>query len=388
MSRASVRVELGERSYDVLVGEGTLAELGKVVRATLGADGSRAFVVADSGLIDKAVKVAGDSLASAGFVPTVVRLTPSERRKSLETLGGLLEDISATAQERAEPVIALGGGIVGDVAGLVAALYRRGVPVVQCPTTLLAMVDASVGGKTAINLGTADGKVLRKNMAGVFHQPALVAIDVGVLDSLADREFRCGLAECVKHAMICADGGDPGLLEWTEANAARILKRDRATIRELVRRNVAIKARIVAGDERETAARGGRALLNLGHTFAHAIEPIARLSPTGDPADAPLLHGEAVALGLVAACSLGETLGTLDAPESERIRRLLGEYGLPIQVRGLPDTADLLVAMGHDKKVAKGRIRFIVPAGPERAEIRSDMPESAVAKAIDSIRGA
>lgn len=386
MTEATVRVELGQRSYPVRIGDGLLHSVGELTRETLGPGPSRAFLVADTGLPAQTVSRARESLESAGLHTTTAELKPSEPDKSLATLGRLLESLSDTAQERAEPVVALGGGIVGDVAGLAAALYRRGVPIIQCPTTLLAMVDASVGGKTAVNLGVESPGSLRKNMAGAFHQPALVAIDVGTLDSLPDREFRCGLAECVKHAMIGAEAGDPDLLDWIEATALRILARDRDAIAELVRRNVAIKARIVAGDERETAASGGRALLNLGHTFAHAIEPLTDLSPTGSPEDAPLLHGEAVSLGLIAACSLGEAIGGLSSADSGRVRDLLLALGLPIAASGLPDSASLLSAMGLDKKVSRGRIRFIVPSGPGRAAIRDDVPEGAALAALDVLR--
>lgn len=377
----AVRVDLDDRSYDVIVGDGVLGSLGVRVRTLIG--GSRAFIVADDGLPDATIERARESLEGARLRVTLERVAPGERGKSIATTERLLESLCATAQERGEAVVALGGGIVGDVAGLVAALYRRGVPIVQCPTTLLAMVDASVGGKTGVNLATGAGRTLRKNMCGAFHQPTLVLIDVGVLDSLADRDLRCGLAECVKHAMLAI--GDSELFPWLERRASGVLARDRETLIELVARNVAMKARVVAGDERELHEHGGRALLNLGHTFAHAIEGLDHLTPTGDPRDAPLRHGEAVALGLMAAASLGERVGLVDGEYSDRVRALLTGIGLPTSVGAMPPPRDVLAAMRHDKKVSGGRLRLIVPRSGGGAEIVSEVEEDAVLSAISAI---
>ncbi len=384
--RHTVPVRLGSRAYEIRIGCDTLGELGEQVRALVG--GIHAFVVADTGLPQAQMDLARASLAGAGYEVSFRTLTPSERRKSMATLAELLEEIDETLHERTDPVIALGGGVVGDITGLAAALYRRGVPVIQCPTTLLAMVDASVGGKTAVNLATHTHGPLRKNMAGAFHQPCLVHIDLRTLDSLEDREFRCGLGECVKHAMIGACGGDGDLMAWLRTHIDAICARDPQTMIELVARNVAIKARIVEGDERERDPQGGRALLNLGHTFAHALEPIADLTPTGDAGDAPLRHGEAVALGLLCAASLAGELGLYDRSEIQALGEILERIGLPTSLRNLPDDETLLAQMAHDKKVAGGRIRVVLPEDGRRARVHDDIPREQIARAIGAIRRA
>ncbi len=385
-TQRTVPVRLGSRAYEVRIGCDTLDGLGEQVRALIG--GVRAFVVADTGLPQRQMDLVRVSLAGAGYEVALRTLTPSERRKSMSTLAELLEEIDETLHERTDPVIALGGGVVGDITGLAAAMYRRGVPVVQCPTTLLAMVDASVGGKTAVNLATHTRGPLRKNMAGAFHQPRLVHIDLRTLDSLPEREFRCGLAECVKHAMIGACAGDAELMPWLRARIDAVCARDPDTMIELVARNVAVKARIVEGDEHERDPHAGRALLNLGHTFAHALEPIADLSPTGRTEDAPLHHGEAVALGLICAASLGDEMGLLEAGELDTLRTMLERIGLPTSVDALPDDDTILDHMAHDKKVSGGRIRVVVPEAGARARVHSDIPREQIARAIGTIRRA
>lgn len=389
----AVRVELGARSYEALTGVGLLRELGART-ARLFASGSRpgrAFLAFDGGLPASTVAAATSSLLNAGFEVHSAEVVATEERKSLETLEELLGAMARVRLERREPVIALGGGIVGDVAGFAAGVYRRGVRVVQCPTTLLSMVDASVGGKTGVNLRLSDGS-LKKNMAGVFHQPALVLADVSTLDSLPSRMLRAGLAECIKHALLGADWNDPDLLDWTERSLPGVLRGESLVRTELVARNVAIKARVVAADEREDAidedggGGGGRALLNLGHTFAHAIETLPNLSPDGDPSHAPLQHGEAVALGLVAACRCAQSLGVAPASLADRVVRLLGLAGLPTGALGLPPTESIVETMFHDKKVAGGRLRLILPVAPGRCKVVLDPTPGAVRGAIDALR--
>lgn len=383
---------LGTRAYSVLIEPGALRRLGEIV-AKLLPSAARAFVVADEGLPAEAGPNAVTSLKNAGLAAIIRSLRPSERVKSLETVGALLVDLTRSKHERGEPVIALGGGIVGDVAGFAAGVYRRGVPVVQCPTTLLAMVDASVGGKTGVNvdIGGATGtEDLKKNMAGVFHQPIAVVADVSVLAWLPDRHFRSGLAECIKHAMIGADWGDAGLWDWTVVNLDRVLLRDPATLVELVARNVSVKAAVVKADEREEAenAAGGRALLNLGHTFAHAIETLPFLSPDGDPTNAPLQHGEAVGLGLVAAAIAAESMN----PALKRdgiagaVVGMLGRSGLPTRVAGLPPTERVMEAMAYDKKASGGVMRVVLPTARGRVRVVENPPTSAVAAGIDALR--
>lgn len=387
----SVRVELGERAYDVVVGSGTLAQLGTRVRAAVGQSARRAFIVADAGLPDSDASAALTTLTDAGFSVQSYTLNPSERVKSIETTHSILEDLARTGLDRSEPVVALGGGIVGDVAGFVAASYRRGVPVVQCPTTLLAMVDASVGGKTGVNLQVRDneGDRLFKNLVGAFHQPSCVIADVGVLGSLSARHLRAGFAECIKHAMISESVSGTDLMAWLETNLDDALRAEPGVLSELVRRNVAIKADAVVGDERETApsAAGGRALLNLGHTFGHAIETLPDITPdASDPALAPLHHGEAVALGLIAACACARSLGMVDDAWVLRVRGLIERVGLPSVVQGLPSDDELIARMGHDKKVRAGVLRLVLPEGAGRCRVVENPDRSAIGAGLEAIR--
>lgn len=387
MSTRSVRVDLGERSYDVLVGPGALGEAAGRVRAILPA-ARRAFLVVDAGVEATHGRAMGDALSGAGFSVRACTVEATEAGKSLATFGRVLGELAATGQERAEPVVAVGGGIVGDVAGFVAASYRRGVPVVQCPTTLLSMVDASVGGKTGVNLELPGGQ-LAKNMAGAFHQPVLVSADVATLGTLPARHLRAGLGECIKHAMIAGGLFGEDLLGWLEGSVDSVLRGDAASLTELVARNVTVKARVVEGDEFETAptAAGGRALLNLGHTFGHAIETLPRLSPDpGDPSLAPLHHGEAVGLGLAAACGAAASLGLIDEAYAARVRALLTRAGLPASVAGLPGDAALLERMGHDKKVRGGVLRLVLPDGVGSARVVEGPASSAVSAGWAAIR--
>ena len=418
-NRHSIHVSLGDRSYSVEVGAGLLGSLGgRVLEALdskhpartagpprhtggtpvplsdLHTDGTpvlrgaagRAFLVVDDNLPAETIGAAAASLEAVGYAVTIERVAATETNKSVAATERLLVALDQSGHERRDPVVALGGGIVGDVSGFAAATYRRGVPVIQCPTTLLSMVDASVGGKTGVNL-VVDGS-LRKNMVGSFWQPRLVVADVTALRSLGDRQFRAGLAECLKHGMIAVDT-DPTLADWTAASLPRLHCRDEAAIAELVERNVRIKAAIVAGDEREDSPdAGGRALLNLGHTFGHAIETIPHLSPDEEPANAPLLHGEAVAIGLVAASACAENLGMVETGFTDHVRRLIADAGLPVAVADLPGDDTLLAAMLHDKKVAGGRLRLVLPIGDGRAAVVDDPDAEAVRTGLAAIRRA
>lgn len=383
MKQRTVRVEAASGSYDVLVGTGLLARLGDLARPV--ADGARkALVIHDSKLPNALVESCRLSLAQAGLVPVLQQFESSEGNKVLAQVELLCGQAASARLDRRDIVIALGGGIVGDVAGFVAATYKRGLRVVQCPTTLLAMVDASVGGKTGVNL-LHDGNLL-KNYVGSFHQPKLVVASVDVLDTLPDRELRAGLAECIKHAMISADWGDGDLWDWTSDMLGLILARDgQRMLIELVARNVAVKAAVVGSDERELDESGGRALLNLGHTFAHAIETLPDLSPDGDPAHAPLLHGEAVALGLRAACATAVALGLFDDADALRVRNLLQDVGLPVGVRRLPGGERILERMASDKKSLAGEMRLVLPTGRGRASVVHSPDSAAVLRGIEAI---
>ncbi len=381
----------GSSAYEVVIGHGLGRDAGQLI-ANAGVEVGSAFVVADSGLPAASVEEVRGSLAGQGWRVGVKRLVPSEPGKSLDTLRDILVGFAEFGLERRDAVVALGGGIVGDVAGFAAATYHRGVALVQMPTTLLAMVDASVGGKTGVNLriGGAEGSdapgSLKKNLVGAFHQPRLVLADVSMLASLPERHVRSGLAECLKHGLIGAAFGDPGLFDWTLTNLDAIRGLDAGALVELIARNVAVKASVVERDPQERETLGGRVLLNLGHTFGHAIETLPGLSPDGDARNAPLHHGEAVALGLVAASHASMSLGLCDRSLVERVLKGVATAGLPTRVKGLPDDDALIALMGHDKKVMGGRLRLIVPESAMTARVVVDPARGAVVAGWQGIR--
>lgn len=384
----TIPVRIGPRGYEVRVGAGLLGRLGPLVTQALPAPARQALLVFDAALPSATIDAASASLAGAGLIVSRHAVHAAEQSKTIGGVGAILTAAASSRHERADPIIALGGGVVGDMAGFAAAIYRRGVPVVQCPTTLLSMVDASVGGKTGVNLdlGTVGEREVLKNLVGAFHQPVAVVADTDTLRSLPPRHFRSGLAECVKHGLIGAEAGDPGLLDWIGSNVGAVLGLEPTPLADLLVRNIALKARIVETDEREEA-EAARVLLNLGHTFAHALEPLAGLSPDSNPSNAPLQHGEAVALGLVAACELSRALGLADASFVDQTRSLLSRAGLPVRVRGLPSADALIARMAHDKKATGGAVRFIVPTPGCRARVVRAPDPGAVAAALDAIRG-
>ena len=296
-TRETVRVELGPRSYDVLVGSDLLREAGKLLAPLL--PGRSAVVVSDTVVAEIFLNSTLDALKEAGFACSHVIVDSGEQSKDLATLGGVLDDILGRGIERSTTLVALGGGVVGDLTGFAASVLLRGVPFIQIPTTLLAQVDSGVGGKTGVN--STHGK----NLIGTFYQPRLVLADVATLGTLPARELRAGYAEIVKYGLI----DDPEFFAWLERNGAALLAGDRDLLRAAVAQSCRAKARIVAADERES---GSRALLNLGHTFAHAME--AETSYDGS-----LLHGEAVAYGIVLAHRLSAALGHCGADDAARV---------------------------------------------------------------------
>ncbi|MDX2131017.1 MAG: 3-dehydroquinate synthase family protein [Planctomycetota bacterium] len=397
------RLRAGERADpaarhatgDVVVGDGLVASLGSLVRGAVGPGARRAFVVLDAG----AARAGHDpcpSLRAAGFEVVHASFEPGEEHKSPDAAFKLAALLAEHRFDRWDPVVAVGGGITGDVAGFAAGIYRRGVPLVQCPTTLLAMVDASIGGKTGVNLrvpAPGGGTLLTKNMLGVFHDPALVVIDLRTLATLPARELRAGLAECVKHAMLGASAPRPdaGLTDWIRTHAPTLGGINAASrtdlFAELVTRNVTLKAGVVLHDPRELAPddAGGRALLNLGHTFGHAIETLDGLAdPDGRPVK--LLHGEAVGLGLIAASAAGAALGLCGAEVERWSRDVLGLVGLPTRIGGMPDNGTVRARMAHDKKARAGSLRLVVPNGIGRARVVVDPPAGAVDTGLDAIR--
>lgn len=330
----SLRVNLGERSYDLFFGAG----LSGAIRARvdeLRAAGRKVALVTDANLA-AAQGAALDALA--GDCPRLV-LPAGEGTKCLRELGRVWDFLAENRLDRSSQLLAVGGGVIGDLAGFAAASYLRGVPFIQVPTTLLAMVDSSVGGKTGINLDAG------KNLVGAFHQPSAVYIDTALLATLPAREFAAGMAEVIKYGLL----GDAGLFARLEREPLTLQSADLA---EVVRRCCAAKARIVEADERETAAEGGRALLNLGHTFGHAIEQVTGYGT--------YLHGEAVAVGLCAAARLSRKLGYIGEAEVARAEAVVAAHALPTRLRGPLAVPDLAAAMGRDKKVRAGGLRFVV----------------------------
>ncbi len=360
MTATRIPVNVPGSVYDVIIDRGLLGQLGPLVHEV--APSRSALLVVDKTIASTHGRAALTSLQGAGVEPIVVELVAEESQKTIETAQQVYGAMLGAGLDRSSPVIALGGGIIGDTAGFVAATYMRGVPLIQVPTTLLAMVDAAIGGKTGVNFPLPGGG-LGKNMVGAFWQPKAVVVDPQVLSTLNARDFRCGLAECVKGALIA----DASLLQFLSTEASRILALDQDVLRTLIERCVRIKAEIVAADERES---GRRALLNLGHTFAHAIESISELK---------VRHGEAVSIGLMAAAHCAVKTGRLTADQHNHIEQVLTTFGLPIRLPSPVDEQRLLAAMRHDKKATQGRTQLILPTGVGGAELVGDVPVEVVA---------
>jgi 3-dehydroquinate synthase len=309
------------------------------------------------------------SLEAAGYEVSMHDVAATEAEKSLQTVRAIYDSMFLARLERGSPVAAVGGGIVGDVAGFAAATFLRGVPFVQVPTTLLAMVDASIGGKTGVNYRLPGTGQMGKNLVGAYWQPRAVIVDPVALTTLEPRDFRCGLAECVKHALIA----DADLLDWIEERADAIERRDLDVLSVLIERCARIKTAIVVEDELE---EGRRALLNLGHTFAHAMESVTELG---------LRHGEAVAIGLCAAMGVAVRRGTMTPVELARVGGLLSRLALPSRLPRPCSVDRLMRLMTHDKKVAGGRIRLILPARIGLAVVADDVPEAEIRAAWDPV---
>ena len=357
MSR--VEVALGDRSYPILIETGLLARAGELLAPQAG----RGKLVVISDEIVWALQ--GGRL---GLDAEPILLPPGEAGKSWAGLEALIDRLLARGVERGDHLVAFGGGVIGDLAGFAAAILKRGCGLIQIPTTLLAQVDSSVGGKTGIN--TAAGK----NLVGAFHQPAIVLIDPACLDTLAERQLRAGYAEVVKYGLL----GDASFFAWCEANRAKIIAGDIEAREHAIRMSVAAKAAIVAEDERETGGR--RALLNLGHTFAHALEAEIGFSDL-------LLHGEAVALGMALAFRFSADRGLCPRGDAERVAAHLEKVDLPTRLGPIPATGEMLVAhMRHDKKARGGRLPFILARGIGEAFVDTEVELSDVAAFLDRER--
>ena len=355
-----LNVALGERSYPIDIGAGLLDRAGELLGPRIAA--RRAIIVSNPVVAGHWLAPLRASFARAGIEAQVVLIPDGEAHKNWDTLHDLLTRLLELQAERSTTLVALGGGVVGDVAGFAAAIYQRGMRFVQIPTTLLAQVDSSVGGKTAVN------HPLGKNMIGAFYQPQLVLADIATLDTLPDRELKAGLAEVIKYGLI----RDPEFFSWLEEHVEALLARDRDALIHAVRRSCANKAEVVAADERET---GERALLNLGHTFGHAIE-------TG-LGYGEWLHGEAVAAGTLIAAELSYRLGWLSADALLRTERLFLRAGLPIRGPRL-GAARYLELMRHDKKVKDGRLRLILLRNIGEAVVSDQADEAAIGAAIEA----
>lgn len=364
-----VNVALGARAYDIVIGDDVLAQAGDYIGPVL-ADGGKVAVVTDETVAKLHLATLLTALDAVGIAHAEIVVPSGEASKSFGHLEQLIDDLLQAKVERGDAVIALGGGVVGDLSGFAAAVLRRGVDVIQAPTTLLSQVDSSVGGKTAIN--TRFGK----NLVGVFHQPRLVLADISVLDSLAAREVRAGYAEAVKYGLI----DDAELFAWYEQNGQALLDGDRQLRTQAVVASCRAKARIVAADEREHA---GRALLNLGHTFGHALEAEMGF---GDG----LLHGEAISIGMRMAFDLSARLGLCPQAEADRLRHHLVECSMPTTLKDVPGAAQagkwdgerLLDHMRQDKKVVGGDLTFILAHGIGQSFITRDVEEDAVLAAL------
>jgi shikimate kinase/3-dehydroquinate synthase len=359
-------VALGERAYDILVGPNLLARAGALIAPSIPA--RRCVIVTDESVGTIHLPALRAGLTAAGIVILAeIAVPPGEASKSMAMLADVLERMLAAGVDRRCAVVALGGGVVGDLAGFAAAVALRGLPFVQVPTTLLAQVDSSVGGKTGVNLASG------KNLAGAFHQPRIVLADTRVLTTLPPRELRAGYAEVAKHGLL-----QGALWTWCEANGASVIAGNQDALAHAVIESCRLKAAIVADDEREESAEGGRALLNLGHTFAHAFE--AECGYGGE-----LLHGEAVAVGLGLAASLSARLGHCAQELPGRVIQHLADLGLPARIADLPrrfTVEALLGRMRKDKKVRDGAMRFVLLRAPGDAFTSSDVPPEAVAKLL------
>jgi 3-dehydroquinate synthase len=329
--------ETRDASYTIMVGAGVLAELPRAVHAA--APAARYALISDSHVAPLYAEPVLGTFRAAALAVELFTFPAGEQHKTRDTWRALSDQLLAAGFGRDATVVALGGGVVGDVAGFVASTYLRGVPYVQVPTTLLAMIDASIGGKTGVDVPAG------KNLIGTFHQPRLVVADLQVLDSLPTEHLAAGMAEAVKHGVVA----DADYFQALEATHAAVLRREPAALEEAVARSVQIKAAIVAADEREA---GRRAVLNFGHTVAHALEVTAHYS---------LLHGEAVAVGMVCEARLAEALGIAPRDTAARIGALLGRCGLPQRAPATASVEALVRAMHYDKKARAGAVRFALP---------------------------
>jgi len=334
-----VRVDLGERSYDIWTAPGCLSQIGDIIMRIV--NPTRAVVVTGTGVVERYGRLAAERLKESGIPTDLLQLRSGERYKTLRAVERLYHGMLRFGLDRKSVVVAVGGGVVGDVAGFAAGTYMRGISFVQAPTTLLAQADAGVGGKTGVNLPEG------KNLVGVFHQPRAVLMDTETLATLSAREYRSGMAEIIKHGII----RDAELLDWLKCNADRLesARRDAEALAQAVRRSCEIKAAVVAADETEA---GMRAVLNFGHTVGHALETLGSYRR--------FTHGEAVAIGMVAACRIGEELGITPSNVTMTVQETLRTIGLPTALPAGMEAEAVARHMQTDKKAKSGRPRFVL----------------------------
>lgn len=360
MAPVKVEVSLGARSYDILIGAGLVRRAGAEIARRL--PGIRAAVVTDANVAARHLEPLRESLTAAGIEAAAIVVAPGEKSKSFATLEDVVSGVLAERLERGDAVIALGGGVVGDLAGFVSGIVRRGMRFVQVPTSLLAQVDSSVGGKTGIN--TSHGK----NLVGVFHQPRLVLADTDTLDTLPAREFRAGYAEVAKYGLI----DRPDFFAWLEKNWQAVFAGGPERV-EAIAQSCRAKADVVARDEHE---KGDRALLNLGHTFGHALE-----GATGYDS-ARLVHGEGVAIGMALAHRFSARLNLASPDDADRVEAHFKAVGLPTRLSdvpgGLPGAEELLNYIAQDKKVSRGALTFVLTRGIGQSFVANDVPASQV----------
>jgi 3-dehydroquinate synthase len=354
-----ITVKLQPRPYDAVIENGLLERAGAQLRGLVS---GRIFIVTVAPVRRKWGKKLLNSLTAAGFAARILEMPDGERHKQLATVEGLAEKLVKLGADRNSVLVGFGGGVVTDVAGLLASLYMRGVDVVQVPTTVLAQVDAAIGGKTGVNLKAG------KNLVGTFHQPRMVLIDPAVLSTLPDREYRAGLYEALKCGVI----GNPDLFSYFEDHSDKLLQRDPAVLESIIAESVKLKARVVSADERES---GLRRVLNFGHTIGHALEAETKYRT--------LLHGEAVALGMIAASNISLTVRKLDSVVAGRIANAVLALGkLPsVRVR----STGIVERLQADKKTANGMVHFVLPTGIGKVEIVNNVPQKVIQEAVEEI---
>lgn len=359
MTAGAVFIDLGSRSYMIHIGQNLLGSAGEIVRGVF--RGEKAMVVTNpkvGALYGKALR---EQLEKAGVYPVMAEIPDGEEYKSLATAEALYDLAYRNELDRQSPVLALGGGVVGDLAGFVAATYLRGVPFIQIPTTLLAQVDSSVGGKVAVNHPGG------KNIIGAFYQPSAVIADLATLKTLPPREIRSGMAEVIKYGVIA----DEEFFGWLENNLDKVMVLDPAAMEKIVTVSCRIKAAVVHEDENDL---GIRAILNFGHTVGHAVESLTGYKT--------YRHGEAVAIGMAAAAKMAVRMGLLGRPEMDRIISALGRAGLPVDVPAHLDREELIRSMHRDKKVISSRLTFVLPVSVGKAEIVRDVEEKVIIEGI------